>query len=543
MKAIRAALATLGAVATCLLSPLIAGAAPHSGESAAQAYTRPTAGGYYRVTISPAIHPIPISQIHNWTIHVESADGVAFMPRQLVINGGMPGHGHGLPTKPNISRYLGNGDFLVEGMMFQMPGRWQLIVGVTGPQGPDQAVFDVDIGAPVPQQETADAPWSPAELQMMKSLWLKNLPPSPVDPSNRFSGNERAAELGKKLFYDRAVSGSGKVSCADCHKPEHLFADDKRFSVGSAPTRRNAPGLLGASHFKWFYWDGRRDSLWSQAITPMETPGEMDGTRVDVLRYVFGTARYRQALEKLGVMAPDMADQHRFPAGAGPFAGSPGKDKWYAMQGADREQVNHAFADIGKTIAAYVEQLQPERTRFDAYVQKLADNDAGAKSILSDDERKGLRLFLDIGRTMCLRCHNGPMFTNFGFGNIGTGVAPDGSLDPGRTLGLQAALVDQFNCQGKYSDASKDQCKELRFTAPDESNFGAFKVPSLRGVAKTAPYLHDGRFDTLEEVIRFYTTEPAGGLAPSEIPPVKLSDDEIEELAAFLRALSDPYRD
>ena len=492
--------------------------------------------GLYRVSIQPAIDEIPIATFHDWILRVETADGGMFVPTRLGINGGMPAHRHGMTGEPRVTRRLEDGSFVVEGMKFHMAGEWRLIVGVDGPGGIDTASFDFVFGTSPDNVEASLGDWSPAELAVMQSLTLGRLE-SRHDPTNRFSGNAAAAELGRKLFFDEDLSATGTVSCASCHQPGRAFTDGLAKSVGTAQTGRNSPTLLGVSHSRWFYWDGRRDSLWAQAITPPESPGEMDNNRVDVVRIVarkYGDDYARMTGEALGENVASL------PAGAGPFADSAGQAAWRQMSAAERRFVNLVFANTGKFLAAYMETLQPATSRFDTFVARLVEEGyPAAASVLSEDEQRGLKLFLDGARTQCLRCHNGPLFTNHGFHNIATSISTDGVPDFGRTIGLQAAQLDEFNCRGEYSDAPPDGCVELRYTGSSHVEPGAFKVPGLRNVAVTAPYMHDGRFATLEEVVEHYTEVPGPEAGNHELPPLDLDGEEISQLAAFMRALSD----
>jgi cytochrome c peroxidase len=161
-----------------------------------------------------------------------------------------------------------------------------------------------------------------------------------------------------------------------------------------------------------------------------------------------------------------------------------------------------------------------------------------ADATLSDEEIRGLRLFIDPGRTLCLRCHNGPLLTNQSFHDIGTELGSGGLPDFGRFLGIQAVLIDPFNCLGGFSDAQPDQCQELRFLdkAHVSGEMGKFKTPTLRGLAKTGPYMHDGRFETLTAVMDHYQSPPAGSGA-IEITPLAIDGDESRALVAFLGSL------
>jgi cytochrome c peroxidase len=193
---------------------------------------------------------------------------------------------------------------------------------------------------------------------------------------------------------------------------------------------------------------------------------------------------------------------------------------------------------VGKAIAAYERLLVPAPARFDAYVGHLVDGDlAAARRALDADEIAGLRLFVDGARTQCLRCHNGPLLTNHAFHDVASSRL--GSLpDLGRFAGLQAVLLDPFNCLGRYSDAPKEHCAELRFADRRElaTLSGAFKTPTLREVGRTAPYFHDGSLETLEDVVAHYRRPPAD--PGSELVRLELSEVEAAQIAAFLRTLS-----
>ncbi len=496
-----------------------------------------TEAGRYHVELMPENGQAPIAEIHNWKVRLTTSEDEAFVPTRLGLAGGMPAHGHGMQTEARVTQQLEDGTFLIEGIKFHMGGEWELIVGVDGPAGFDTATFTLKLATGVDDIDPSLRNWSAAELAVMQSLTLTQLHAT-NDPSNRFSNNEAAAELGRQLFFDKEVSADGNVSCATCHDPDQAFTDGRNTSFGTAATTRNAPTLIGVSHNQWFYWDGRRDSLWAQAITPPESLGEMDNNRADVVRLI---AR-KYAAEYTAITGSRLGERiNRVPAGAGPFADSKGKAGWNKLSSTDQSIVNTAYANVGKFLAAYMETLQPQPSRFDAFVTALgAGGYPAAKNILSAEEQRGLKLFLDGARTQCLRCHNGPLFTNQGFHNIATGKNNNGIPDFGRMIGLQAAQIDPFNCLGNYSDAAPNDCAELRYTQGSHGTNGAFKVPGLRNVAETAPYMHDGRFATLDEVMQFYTEVPGTAAGKHELPPLNLSMQEIKQLTAFLASLSSP---
>ncbi len=108
-------------------------------------YQRIGAEGLYRITLRPEEEPPPLGRLHSWIVTVESVDGTAIDPSQLTFDGGMPSHGHGLPTRPKVTEQLSPGRFRVEGVKFHMPGAWELRVATVGPAGGDTARFDVEI--------------------------------------------------------------------------------------------------------------------------------------------------------------------------------------------------------------------------------------------------------------------------------------------------------------------------------------------------------------------------------------------------------------
>jgi len=171
-------------------------------------------------------------------------------------------------------------------------------------------------------------------------------------------------------------------------------------------------------------------------------------------------------------------------------------------------------------------------------VEALLNGDRQAMTAaLTPDEVAGLRLF--IGRAECIQCHNGPLFTNNDFHNTGVPTGQGLSVDNGRALGVHLLLNDEFNCLGQWSDASEQDCAELRFVVSEgEQLEGAFKPSSLRNIAETAPYMHAGQFATLEEVLRHYNHPPLSPAGHNELEPLGLTNREIGQIIAFLHTLS-----
>jgi cytochrome c peroxidase len=209
----------------------------------------------------------------------------------------------------------------------------------------------------------------------------------------------RAAELGHLLFFDEGLSANGEVSCASCHMPERGFQDDLPVDEGIGHTDRRTMPLAGVAYARWLFWDGRRDSLWAQALTPLESEVEHGITRAFAVRWI--TVHYRREYEAV----------------FGPLRGA---------------AVDEVFANLGKAIAAYERRLRPAPSRFDRFAAALARGDGGG--IFSAEEARGLRLF--VGRGHCTNCHSGPLLTNGEFHNTGV---PQTKLHHGRADG--AALV------------------------------------------------------------------------------------------------------
>jgi len=390
--------------------------------------------------------------------------------------------------------------------------------------------------------ETSETPinphWSDSEVATLRSLWIGSLPPLPPDPSNRVADDPKAVTLGHRLFFDTRFSANGKIACASCHQPERAFTDGMGRAHGISTTRRGAPTLIGAAYNAWFFWDGRSDSQWSQALGPLENELEHGGTRTRYAHILFDDPAYRDLYEDVFGPMPDLSDTDRFPENAGPVTDETAAGAWEAMSVADREAVTRVFTNMGKAIAAYERRLLPGHSAYDLYVEALLAGDEQAmQEALSADAVAGLRVF--IGKGMCINCHNGPLFTNHSFHNTGIPVAAGFGIDEGRWRGVLEVRQSEFNCLGKYSDASDDDCVELRFaqTSRDET-VGAFKVPTLRNVAETAPYTHSGEYPTLARVIQHYNRFPTAPIGYTELLPIQLSEKEERQLEAFLRSLS-----
>ncbi len=353
--------------------------------------------------------------------------------------------------------------------------------------------------------------WTPAEIELLRSLWIGSLPPVPADPSNAVADDPRAARLGQRLFFDTRLSANGEVACATCHQPEHLFTDGLDVAIGVARGDRHTMGLAGVAYSPWLFWDGRKDSLWSQALGPLENPIEHGGNRLQFAELLAADNQYRTEYEALFGDLPELPNEDRV--------------------------ITEVFVNMGKAIAAYQRLLLPGESRFDRYVQALLGNHAAQmESILNEDEVAGLRLF--IGNAQCVNCHNGPLFTNNEFHN--TAVLPATGKLPsmGRVGAVREARADPFNCLGHFNDDPDADCAELRFARTGDELIGTHKTPSLRNVALTPPYMHAGQVNSLTEIIDQYDRAPLALVGHNEAKQLDLTRNERRQLEAFLHTLN-----
>jgi cytochrome c peroxidase len=506
----------------------------HASESS---WRMSSASGLYQLTLQPRSGHYVFDQFHDWMVHVNNQQQQAVADAHFTIDGGMAAHGHGLPSQPKVTTYLGNGDYLIEGMLFNMTGTWTLVLNIDSAVGSDQARFELNLNHQAEDAALELTQWTPDELQILRSLSLKNLPPVPPDVSNRYADDPQAQALGKQLFFDTQFSANGKLSCASCHQPQRAFTDGLPHAVGVHATGRNTQTIIAAAWSRWFYWDGRRDSLWAQALVPFEAADEMGGSRVAVVRRIGEQKNYRQAYEEVFGAFPAVILTANLPKNAGPLGDQEIQNNWYKIPADMQNAINQVYSRLGKAVAAYERTLLPQPTRFDVYVEQLLSGKPVSKPLLKN-EIAGLKLFIDAKQTQCLQCHNGPLFSNGDFHNIGSGNFSGDFLDFGRSLGLQSVVMDEFNCLGRFSDAKPDDCQPLRFLNKSAHIplQGAYKTPSLRYAKNTAPYFHDGRFKQLLEVMRYYNNPPQNN-GPHELKPLNLTDQQLLDLVAFMQTL------
>jgi cytochrome c peroxidase len=353
-------------------------------------------------------------------------------------------------------------------------------------------------------------------------------PPAPArDPSNRVSGNRHAAQFGARLFFDARLSTSGSISCANCHIAESGWSDARAVAVGLEETERNTRSVVNARFNRWFGWSGATDSLWAASIRPLLDPREMGGAE-----------RHVPALVRVQA---DLACDYRSAFGRAPPA--------------DDETL---LVDIAKALAAFQETLVSGRTPFDEFRDALLRGDRRAAARYPLAAQRGLRLF--VGAARCNVCHLGPHFTNGEFDKAGIAVrSASGRFDWGRYDGVKTLRAGRFNLLSRHNDdRSGANAVSTRHVALSVETYGAFKVPGLRNVALTAPYMHTGSLATLRDVVRHYSeidevklqlavaqshAEPGDAVAPpagaSVLQPLNLSDAQIADMVAFLETLTE----
>lgn len=370
------------------------------------------------------------------------------------------------------------------------------------------AWFAATVGGPLPGL-AATAASCPAYLAFLEphcAEWQADLLPAGLPPArgNQVADRQDAAALGMKIFYDNRFSRAGSgVSCASCHDPEHAFAENKPRSKTLAEVARNAPDLIDAAWYsRAHFWDGKVDNLWSAPLFTFEQHDEMDSSRlqvVHVLARIYG-ARYERIFGPL----PDM---RRFPE-----TGKPGSAAFDSMAADDLRAVNRIYANVGKALEAYIRKLAAGRSGFDDFIR-------GSRNALSPAAQRGMVVFT---RYACQSCHSGATFTDERYHELNLPDAAGHPPDPRRQGGVRFARSWPFGSSGAFADpAAADE------VSPAAAKEVGFRTPSLRNVAETGPYGHDGSLETLDQAID----------AHWRVQAVPTGQDK-KDIVAFLRCLS-----
>ncbi len=334
------------------------------------------------------------------------------------------------------------------------------------------------------------------------------------DTTNRASGNPDAMALGARLLFDARLSPSGYIACVTCHQTDRGWTDLKPRAHGLADLPRNTPPLNNLRLHRWFGWGGGADSRWMASLRPLLDPREFDSNPAWVTH--------------IYVRDPELACFYERAFGHAPTAST------------DKDTV---LVNTAKALAAFQETLVTGRTAFDEFRDALARDDAATAARYPIAAQQGLRLF--IGRGNCIACHNGPNFTNGEFVDIGVPffTAP-GEVDAGRYQDLQKLRSSPFSLLGRYNDDPNARATATRHAVLEPRHWGEFKVPSLRNVAVTGPYMHNGSLPTLRDVLQHYAALDETRIHASAQPllrPLRLSASETEALLSFLVSLTDAH--
>jgi len=379
-------------------------------------------------------------------------------------------------------------------------------------------------------------PFSAEELERIRSL--SGLPDVPPQLTNRWADHAGAASLGASLFFDERLSLHGDISCASCHDPDAGWSDGVTVASGLAVGERNTPSLWNTAYGRWWFWDGRADSLWAQALGPLESAVEMGSSRVAIWRLFRDDDRLRRSYAAVFGAPSEVSGE--LPEHATPAGDARRVAAWEALPERDREVIDRLFTNVGKALEAFQRRIVSRDAPFDRFVRGLEVGDQGLVDSLSASAQRGLKLF--IGRGQCVLCHHGPTFSDGEFHNLGLPVI-DGVVDVGRYAGVEQVKGSPFHGLGRFSDdRSEGANRRLVFVAQKLNNMGEFKTPGLRNVERTAPYMHDGRFATLDDVLQFYGDLPGVvtlGHREESLLPLKWTGEEKADLAEFLRSLTD----
>ena len=346
---------------------------------------------------------------------------------------------------------------------------------------------------------------------LVQANTLLGLPAVPIPADN--AQTPAKIQLGEKLFHDKRFSATGEVGCVTCHDPKTAFTDSpKKVSVGfnGLTGTRNATTVINAAYMKSQFWDGREPTLEAQSHQPFVNPvegGLQDHT--PILEIVRTDPEYVQAFRD--------------------------------VFGKTGEQV--AMTEVSQAIASFERSIVAGDSAFDRYYF------GGDQSAMSDQQVRGLQVFLTKGR--CVSCHvieqDQALFTDSAFHNIGIGINPIQDEVP-----RLAGAYLEARSKGADVDVTvltDPKTSELgRFAVTEDlSTVGAFKTPTLRNIALTAPYMHDGSLAKLRDVIVHYNnggktkeTDRVNPFLSGGIRPLDLTDQEIDDLVAFLEALTSP---
>lgn len=323
---------------------------------------------------------------------------------------------------------------------------------------------------------------------------LGPLPPPPIPADNPMTPEK--IELGKMLFWDNRLGGDASTPCVVCHEPSKGWGEGGEISRGYPGTThwRNSQTVLNAAYYDKLFWEGNVTSLEAQA--PSAAEGNVAGNGD------------RSLMEMRLRFLPEYVERFK------------------KVFGTEWPRMTHAYM----AIAAFERTLvsDAKQVPFDRYMK-------GDKNALSESARRGMAVYQ--GKGGCIRCHNGPLASDQKFYSLGVPENEAFTTEPLAQITHRWENYQKGSTETGYRGAAWDYGLYYRTKNPKDRN--KFRTPSLRELKYTAPYMHDGIFYTLDEVVDFY--DKGGGEGPTKSPliqPLGLTDQEKKDLVAFLESLS-----
>ncbi|SHF47864.1 cytochrome c peroxidase [Chryseobacterium sp. OV279] len=309
--------------------------------------------------------------------------------------------------------------------------------------------------------------------------------PNAFIPGKEFAFSDEKAALGKKLFSDKILSNSNNRSCATCHNPEKAFTDGlaKSMSLDHAELQRNTPSLNYAGFQHGQFWDMRKDDLEGQSSDVISNKEEMHGDLNVILGKINQDPMYLPAFKKI--------------------YNTPKAETW----------------QLQNVLATYIRSLAKFNSNFDRYMN-------GNRSAMTENQKQGFNLF--VGKAQCALCHFIPLF--------------NGTVPPNFKKTEQEVLGTAVNGENKMFDQDLGRGKFHETVAALQHSF---KTPTLRNISKTAPYMHNGGYKTLKEVMNFYNKGGGKGFGfkvdnqTLSDSPLQLTDQETDKIIDFMGALDD----
>src|SRR5215470_1261323 len=330
---------------------------------------------------------------------------------------------------------------------------------------------------------------------------------APTEPLNN-RGEASRVELGYLLFFDPILSGDKTTSCASCHHPDYGMADGLKKGIGAGgrgygahragtgpELQRNTPSLFNVAYNPVLFWDGRAGSLEEQALEPIFREDELNQSSAsELVKRLREIPKYREMFAKaFGVHSPQ----------GGPLQ--------------DGREIT--LQNIARAIAAFERKLNITETDYDYFVRDQHGGKGGGNDDrLTTEQLRGLVVFM--GQGQCAACHIPPHFHDGVLSSIGVTVSPEKNAPLDSDPGFGAVIRRR-------------------------DGFGMFKTPGLRNVARTAPYMHNGAFNTLEEVVDFYNDGGGRGRGldvysqDAKVSKLDLTDRQKKDLVSFLKSLDD----